>query len=846
MYLIVYMNWLPCLRFVYLGDGRAEVFRFSKPFLINKDHGGGDLNRGHQWSFSMQAFVLKAPIPFSNTSSPSSSTSSSSSSASASASLASSASSPPSVTEHDSLIEIHTTFELLASLHMPSGSLVEIMNSRTHQTCVAKILVLADSHKQQHSSHSTHSSDQKKRYGHSESSPFVLVSPAMAFNLGLEPPILSASSTTAIAAGTSDSSNAALSFGSVVIRNFSARTWLSGSHNLNPSMHLSASFPTAEKVTLARVASPAFPIASDDHYLALKAFFSVPRLVQASQIIAVPLVSGDTGTSKSAMPLSLSSPLTLPASLYKGASAGPDADAAAAGLQADVNATARMIDEVVSLVEGDWTSQHKLHQQPCMRATSSGVGVNSDCGSSRGQDISVVEEGEGGDDDDAFAARLRLRLRERGSILMNSSQSSCITSSSSSPSCFVYFSITHSSLSSSPASSSSYFIIDKTSTELALQGSIQSRIPSYLDSFMSHPAFRSSAQAHSTSTSTPISTAVSPAPTTPALSQASPSASSSLACQQAGVQGSSHATDARAVINQSLTVPAALKEPFLSLISILQPCFHPAAARARSLSKLSASVFLHGPRRSKKRMLVAECAKWFGVHLMERSMYTVLGSDEKGTEKKIEELFTAAAKHAPCILHIRRMGAVQELTGVLQKQESLGINSTFKRCIDEYSSRKGHARQTHRKNNGCGPVLLVVSSQNKDDLSPSLRTVLSHTLSLGFPETHARKSIVQSSMMHVPIQCPEATPPSIEEKTDVTGNSSDGNSNNNSQRADAGAKAGTDADAVLISSQLGALKQARLDLVKKFSEKIAGRCVGLSIGQIENIIVAAGQFATQR
>jgi len=278
------------------------------------------------------------------------------------------------------------------------------------------------------------------------------------------------------------------------------------------------------------------------------------------------------------------------------------------------------------------------------------------------------------------------------------------------------------------ALSSHYFLIDPERTALMQEGVEHARVPYELEYFLSNHQYDLQQQLQRA----PIRRYIEPLP-------------SPLA--------------------QMHTLMGSFKQLRALFLPSLLSSFTPMVGVSSSSSGLSAaSALLSGPRRSCKRLLASAVACSLGVHYLEANMFTLLSSGqgdglagEQTVQNNLARLFARARANAPCVLHLRRLGALKSWAQALQKDKEVLVTNKLSELMQAASAGPDSSSSASRQSatnvlhpSGAPlPVLVLGSCESLGSLPVPLRNLFLHALSLTPPSLDERKQIVRA-VLHAP------------------------------------------------------------------------------------------------
>jgi peroxin-6 len=113
---------------------------------------------------------------------------------------------------------------------------------------------------------------------------------------------------------------------------------------------------------------------------------------------------------------------------------------------------------------------------------------------------------------------------------------------------------------------------------------------------------------------------------------------------------------------------------------------------------------------------------------------------ESETEKKVVQLFETASKVQPCVLLLRNIDALEKSAqqGMLREVRSVIANS-----MRTLTAKYLGATDRIDKQGRVLPMILVGTSRHPEQISGALKSCFQHDVSLGVPDEHQRKEILE-------------------------------------------------------------------------------------------------------
>ena len=150
---------------------------------------------------------------------------------------------------------------------------------------------------------------------------------------------------------------------------------------------------------------------------------------------------------------------------------------------------------------------------------------------------------------------------------------------------------------------------------------------------------------------------------------------------------------------------------------------------------LSASLLIRGVRHSGKRILVRSVSHRLGYHVLEVNLFNVLEATERQTCTNLHGLFEKAQHNAPCVLHLRRLEALQHHARAQGRADASLLSHSLR-----------HELQLLRRDgDGDGDGVIVIASCG-DDISPLLRACFAHEFQIDLPSEAQRECMVLAEL----------------------------------------------------------------------------------------------------
>ncbi|KAI5124021.1 hypothetical protein M0805_003853 [Coniferiporia weirii] len=151
---------------------------------------------------------------------------------------------------------------------------------------------------------------------------------------------------------------------------------------------------------------------------------------------------------------------------------------------------------------------------------------------------------------------------------------------------------------------------------------------------------------------------------------------------------------------------------------------------------LDLSVLLKGPTRSSMALAAQLVSRRLGFHLLEASVYDIVGETEAKTEAQLREQFNLAKSCSPCILLLQDIDALAQTTQVDPGKESMLI-PLFRECTNELDMNWKHTGY---------PVVVIATTSNAEHLPGSLFSVFKHEITFEVPSESERCGILKSML----------------------------------------------------------------------------------------------------
>ena len=310
-----------------------------------------------------------------------------------------------------------------------------------------------------------------------------------------------------------------------------------------------------------------------------------------------------------------------------------------------------------------------------------------------------------------------------------------------------------------------------------------------------------------------------------------------------------------------------LRDTFERIRALFLPSLLSSAAAASGSSSstralpsfvLASSLLLTGPRRSCKRKLASAVACSLGVHYLEANFFTLLGasSDESAIQSNLSKLFARAKTMAPCVLHLRRMGAVKAWLASMQKEKDVTLTANLRDLMESVNAPSPPSvAAASSPTESVYQVLVLGSCETLASMPASLRNLFLHSLSLTPPSLDERRRIV-SHVLHA------TNPGTVENETAVVtvadtkaGTKTAASSHSHDRPIDSTelAEAAAEVNSIVVRSQLTASPPAPSSATaapamnpRALAQTIAEKSAGMSVGDVEHFVAAIAKQAVER
>ena len=173
-----------------------------------------------------------------------------------------------------------------------------------------------------------------------------------------------------------------------------------------------------------------------------------------------------------------------------------------------------------------------------------------------------------------------------------------------------------------------------------------------------------------------------------------------------------------------------VSSPLQDILSILRPCVLPASRTAG----VHGSVLLLGPRGSSKCLVASTVARLLNVHYVELNSFDCLERSERATGEVVSAALVEACRLGPVLFHLRRLNAFKVLASTEQKPH------------EEYISKEIRLTLTQLQRESPFPLLFVGSGESIEEVSPGLRSLFNHTLTMKYPESSERLALFERQL----------------------------------------------------------------------------------------------------
>lgn len=144
-------------------------------------------------------------------------------------------------------------------------------------------------------------------------------------------------------------------------------------------------------------------------------------------------------------------------------------------------------------------------------------------------------------------------------------------------------------------------------------------------------------------------------------------------------------------------------------------------------------LLLVGERRSGKRVFISKLARFLQVQLIEINMFDLLGENSSKTCERITTLFKEAASCTPCIIHFRRLNALEKELKLHDLSDASRVSSCFSKMF--HSTRSSEI-----------PMGIIGSCRNVYDIPSDIRACFSTELTIPILSTEERIDVVAQNL----------------------------------------------------------------------------------------------------